>query len=205
MSEHRRTADAVWAELVRRHDEHVATHGYDGTVADHNPVAAVLACSDARVPPSVLFGQDAGSLFVVRIAGSSATAGAVASLTFAVEHLGCGLVVVLGHTNCGAVRAALDDSPDPVLAPVLAPILAPIDEMLAACRSCDGDLDAAVAANVAHNLRRLRRNRGPLGNAIAEGRAVLRGAVHDLATGRLVEITEEGPAGESPALSVPIP
>jgi carbonic anhydrase len=129
----------------------------------------------------------------------------VASLTFAVEHLGCGLVVVLGHTNCGAVRAALDDSPDPVLAPVLAPILAPIDEMLAACQSCDGDLDAAVAANVAHNLRRLRRNRGPLGNAIAEGRAVLRGAVHDLATGRLIEITEEGPAGESPALSVPIP
>ena len=204
MSE-RHDPEAVWTELVRRHDEHVATHGYDGTVADHSPSAAVLACSDARVPPSVLFGQDAGSLFVVRIAGSSATAGAVASLTFAVEHLGCPLVIVLGHTNCGAVRAALDETPDPVLAPVLAPILAPIDEMLAACGSCNGDLDAAVAANVAHNLRRLRGNRGPLGRALADGRAVLRGAVHDLASGRLVEITEEDPTNGPTALSVPMP
>lgn len=177
--------DLVWRDMVAAHTEANRTQPHDGALPDHRPTAAILACSDARVPPSLLFGQPAGSLFVVRIAGNSATAGAVASLTYAVEHLGVDLIVVLGHTGCGAVTAALS----PTAAPELRAVLEPIDEMLDGCDTC-GDVDAAIAANVRQNLRRLARDRGPLGTAVAELRVTLRGAVHDLRTGDLVPVTE---------------
>jgi carbonic anhydrase len=178
-------AEERWTELVRRHAE-VAERSRRSEPGppEHRPEVAILACSDARVPPEFLFDQEPGSAFIVRIAGNSATDVAVASLTYAVAELGVGLVVVLGHTGCGAVTAALAAT-----APaVLSPILTPIDEMLAACDTCD-DVESAVIANVRHNVRRLARDRGPLGEAIAAGRVDVRGAVHDLASGHLVEVS----------------
>jgi carbonic anhydrase len=180
-------AEATWTEMVRRHAEVASapatSNPPSGELPPHRPKAAILACSDARVPPSLLFGQEPGSLFVVRLAGNSATPGAVASLTYAVDHLGVELVVVLGHTGCGAVEAALDGS-----APAtLAPILTPINEMLASCSTCDS-MDAAVFANVRHNVARLRRDRGPLGQAVSDGRATVVGAVHDLTRAHLVDV-----------------
>lgn len=179
-------AGEVWDDLVQRHDVNAVGHG-DG-IPEHRPIAAVLACSDARVSPSVFFEQPPGALFLVRLAGNSATPDAVASLTYAVEQLQTSLVVVLGHTGCGAVEAARTLGPDHPVAALLAPILGPIDEMLDDCATCQSDGDAAVVANVRRNLQRLVRDRGPLGRAICEGRVALRGAVHDLATGRLVEV-----------------
>lgn len=180
-----RTADIVWRDMVAAHTA-AARASSDGDFPEHRPMAAVLACSDARVPPTLLFGQPPGSLFVVRIAGNSATPGAVASLTYAVEYLGVELVIVLGHTGCGAVTAAL--SPD--AAPELRAVLEPIDEMLDGCTTCS-DVDAAVATNVRHNLRRLARDRGPLGVAIGDRRVTLRGAVHDLRTGDLIHVVDQ--------------
>lgn len=182
----------TWQDMVRRH----ADYAVDAAPLDgpHRPTAAVLACSDARVPPTLIFGQEPGSLFVVRLAGNSATRGAVASLTYAVEHLGTDLVVVLGHTGCGAVAAALDGH----AAPTLDPILIPIDEMLDTCTGCD-DVDDAVVANVRHNVRRLQRDRGPLGQAIASGKAIVRGAVHDLTTRQLLDVTTSDPTTHVPA------
>ena len=144
-----------------------------------------------------MFGQEPGSLFVVRLAGNSATPDAIASLAYAVEALGTDLVVVLGHTGCGAVGAALDGGDDPLM-PALAPILTPIDEMLAACETC-GTHDGAVAANVRHNVDRLERDRGPLGHAIRSGQITVHGAVHDLATGQLIDVASRG-AGPSPTI-----
>jgi carbonic anhydrase len=178
------STDTKWAALVRRHAEIARTAPPAATFPDHRPDVAILACSDARVPPSVIFGSEPGSSFVVRLAGNSATAGAVASLTYAVAVLGVDLIVVLGHTGCGAVAAALDADTDPHFNP----ILTPIDEMLAACATCRDDLDAAVATNVRHNVERLRRDRGPLGRAIAAGQVDVRGAVHDLRSGDLTDI-----------------
>lgn len=171
--------EAMWANLLRRHAEHAAERPHEG-VPEHNPKAAVLACSDARVPPSVLFGQPAGSLFMVRLAGNSATQGAVASLTYAVEALGTELIVVLGHTSCGAVTAAFEHVADPALAPVVDPI----SDAIAISSDCR-DVDEAVIENVRCNVRRLRGDDGALGRAIAEGRVVVRGAVHDLGSGEL--------------------
>lgn len=179
-------AAATWNELVRCHDRHAG--GGDGAIPEHRPIAAVLACSDARVPPSAIFEQPPGTLFVVRLAGNSATPDAVASLTYAVDQLHVPLVVVLGHTGCGAVEAAMTLGADHPVAALLAPILGPIDEMLDDCPTCHGDTDAAVMANVRRNMQRLVRDRGPLGRAICDGSVALRGAVHDLASGQLVDV-----------------
>jgi carbonic anhydrase len=73
-----------------------------------SPFAAVLCCSDSRVPPEVIFDQGLSDLFVVRVAGNVIDDPIIGSLEYGVEHLGISLIVVLGHTKCGAVRAALE-------------------------------------------------------------------------------------------------
>lgn len=75
--------------------------------ASQRPFAIVLSCSDSRVPPEVLFDQGLGDLFVVRTAGHVLDPGPIASIEYALEHLGARLIVVMGHESCGAVKAAL--------------------------------------------------------------------------------------------------
>ena len=70
------------------------------------PHAIVLSCSDSRVPPELVFDQKLGEIFVVRTAGEALGDNAVGSIEYAVEHLGSRLIVVMGHTSCGAVKAA---------------------------------------------------------------------------------------------------
>lgn len=181
-------AERKWAAMIERHDHHTASHPEVAAGSpEHRPDVAFLACADARVPPEVLFEQAPGSAFVVRIAGNSAISEAVASLTFAVEALGVDLLVVLGHTQCGAVTASFQGG----VPPSLASIITPIDDALSASDPL-GSIDEAIVANVRHNLVRLRRDHGALGAAIAEGRVALHGTVHDIATGQL-HIVDEAP------------
>lgn len=72
------------------------------------PHAIVLSCSDSRVPPELVFDQKLGEIFTVRTAGEALDNNAIGSIEYAVEHLGSHLIVVMGHTSCGAVKAALD-------------------------------------------------------------------------------------------------
>lgn len=74
------------------------------------PVAAILGCSDSRVPPEILFDQGIGDLFVIRTAGHVVDDAVLGSVEYAVDHLGVPLVVVLGHTRCGAVTAAVQSA-----------------------------------------------------------------------------------------------
>ncbi len=71
------------------------------------PHSIIFSCSDSRVPPEVVFDQKLGEIFVVRNAGESPESASIASMEYAVEHLGAKLIVVMGHTHCGAVKAAL--------------------------------------------------------------------------------------------------
>ncbi|WP_413287787.1 carbonic anhydrase [Bdellovibrio sp. HCB337] len=71
------------------------------------PHSIVLSCSDSRVPPEVVFDQKLGEIFVVRTAGQALDFGAIASIEYAIEHLGSNLILVMGHESCGAVKAAL--------------------------------------------------------------------------------------------------
>lgn len=72
------------------------------------PHAIVLSCSDSRVPPEVVFDQKLGEIFTIRTAGEALDSNVIGSIEYAVDHLGSKLIVVMGHTNCGAVKAALD-------------------------------------------------------------------------------------------------
>lgn len=166
----------VWDLLRTSHRGDAAA---EGRVPDHRPLAAVLACSDARVPPSLVFGQPEGSLFIVRVAGNTATDSALASLDYAVDQLGVKLVVVLGHSSCGAVTAAREGTCDGYLAPIVEPIckLARANPAL--------DVDGLVEVNVAHVVERFASHDGPLGVALRSGEVQVVGAVHRLTSGAL--------------------
>jgi carbonic anhydrase len=78
-------------------------------VAGQNPFAVILGCSDSRVPAEIVFNQGLGDLFVIRVAGNIVAPSQVGSVEFAVERFGTRLVVVLGHSNCGAILATLEE------------------------------------------------------------------------------------------------
>jgi carbonic anhydrase len=78
-------------------------------VTVQEPVAIILGCSDARVPAEIIFDQRVGDLFVIRVAGNIVAPSQIGSVEFAAEQFGTRLVVVLGHSNCGAVQATLDE------------------------------------------------------------------------------------------------
>jgi len=91
-----------------------ADSGRRGEVLDgQNPFAVVLTCSDSRVPPEIIFDCGIGDVFVVRVAGNVIDTAVMGSIVYAVTHLDCPLVVVLGHESCGAVTAALADPDNP--------------------------------------------------------------------------------------------
>jgi carbonic anhydrase len=99
---------------VFEHVEHPhegAQRRVDLSRAQH-PFAVVLGCGDSRVVPELIFDQGVGDLFVLRIAGNVADDAVIASIEYAVEHLGTRLVVVLGHEKCGAVIAAIAHKPE---------------------------------------------------------------------------------------------
>ncbi len=146
--------------------------------AGQSPWAAILGCSDSRVPPEIAFDQGLGDLFVVRTAGHVCDATVTASLGYAVGHLNVPLVVVLGHTGCGAVGAAIarrPDEPDDCLCAAIRPAIEK-------ARLGAGDLcDQTVRLHVEGMVELLRRC---LPGA-PEGRVTVVGAVYDLASGKV--------------------
>lgn len=147
------TPDEVLRELAEGNRRFAAGHPErrdpaaerDAASGVHRPWAVILSCSDARVPAETVFDQPVGSLFVVRSAGHAPGPAGLASIRFAVEVLGARVVVVMGHEDCGAVRAAIaDDAPS-----WLAPVLELVDT------GGFTDPDAAVDANVRHGARRV--------------------------------------------------
>ena len=167
----------AWPELLDAAARHAAEREHG--IAEHRPQVAVLSCSDARIPPSVVFGRPAGDLFVVRIAGNTAADTAVASLEYAVTVLEVPTLVVLGHTGCGAIAAALDGVCDGSLAPVVEPLCE-----LASRTGC-GDPSELSRLNVAATIDGLAAASPAIAEAIAGGRLAVHGAVYDLATGEL--------------------
>ncbi len=94
---------------VRSLDTLISQTRLNDFVAGQQPFAVVLGCSDSRVPVEIVFDQGMGDLFVVRVAGNIVASSQVGSVEFAAERFGTRLVVVLGHTRCGAVQATLDE------------------------------------------------------------------------------------------------
>ena len=105
-------------ERMKQGNERFRTGNAEGVVIDgprheelqqgQQPFAILLSCSDSRVPPEILFDTGLGDLFVVRVAGNVANMSSIASIEYAVLHLGSKLIVVMAHESCGAVAAAID-------------------------------------------------------------------------------------------------
>ncbi|MDY0107049.1 MAG: carbonic anhydrase [Giesbergeria sp.] len=150
------------------------------------PVAAVLSCADSRVAPELLFDQGLGDLFVVRLAGNFVNDDALASMEYAVQYLGVPLVVVLGHSHCGAISAAVkvvqEGAVLPGHLPGLVQAIQPAVES-AQRRRPDDLLAAATVQNVRHNVARLAMAAPILAERTATGTTQTVGGVYDLATG----------------------
>jgi len=152
-----------------------------------HPQAIILGCSDSRVPPEIIFDQGLGDLFVVRVAGNVIDDIVLASIEYAAEHLHTPLLMVLGHTNCGAVQAAMDDTE---LDGHLPSIAQAIEEALEAARELPGDtLNNAIRAHARITAEHLRLSEPVLSVLVRSGSLLIVSAIYDLDTG-LVEILE---------------
>ncbi len=99
--------NARYMEDHMEHPHEGTQHRVELSIAQH-PFAIILGCADSRVIPELIFDRGVGDLFVIRLAGNVADDAVIASIEYAIEHLGTHLVVVLGHENCGAVKAAVN-------------------------------------------------------------------------------------------------
>jgi carbonic anhydrase len=152
------------------------------------PIAAILGCSDSRVSPELAFEQGPGDLFVVRLAGNFLDDDGFASLEYAVKFLGTPLLMVLGHTNCGAVSAAVKVVMERVELPGHLPELIKSTEqaVIAAHGRHPSDLvAAAIEENVRLNVKRLIDDTPIVADALAAGKVAISGGIYDLATGKV--------------------
>src|SRR5258705_10685550 len=149
------------------------------TVQKQEPFAAVLACADSRVPVELVFDQTIGHIFVTRVAGNIVTPEIVASLEYAVAVLGVKALMVLGHTNCGAVKAAMKADPVPGQISALYPPLR------AAVNASGGDVAKAIDVNARVQAKLLRTSSTVIRDATKAGRLEVVAAIYDLATGNV--------------------
>ena len=153
-----------------------------------HPHTVVLGCSDSRVTPELIFDQGLGDLFVVRVAGNVVDTDVTASIEYAVDHLDTRLVVVLGHSGCGAVTATINHLRDPDGEP--AEVLQLLYQIEPAAFGMPKNLDRkgqvayAINRNVELAVRRL--SRVPdLRRSIKTGKMIIVGAIYDMHTGKV--------------------
>jgi carbonic anhydrase len=162
-------------------------------VTGQTPFAIILGCSDSRVPAEIIFDQGLGDLFVIRVAGNVVAPSQIGSVEFAAERFGTALVVVLGHSLCGAVIATLEALEHPERAASLNVLsivnrIRPSVESLFETelrRNPERLLHAAVRANIRAATSHLRHGSPILENLIQEGRLEIVGAQYFLETGEV--------------------
>ena len=149
------------------------------TAEKQEPFAGVLACADSRVPVELIFDQTIGHLFVTRVAGNMVTPEVIAGLEYGVAVLGIKALIVLGHSGCGAVKAAMKANAAPGQISALYQHLQP-----GVARS-GGDIDKAIEANAQIQVELLRTSSPVIRDAIKAGKLKVESAVYDLATGKV--------------------
>ncbi|WP_420477697.1 carbonic anhydrase [Brevundimonas sp. FT23028] len=181
---------------------HVTAQDLDALQGGQSPIATIVGCADSRTPPTILFNQGLGRLFIIRVAGNTVDRRGLASIVYAVKHLACPLVVVMGHTGCGAVaaaeavvdgRAELDPSLEEMIVPILPAVLP--------ARHAGGPDQArlAVEENARRVVARLLTADTALAEAAHAGRIRVVAAVKDMATGRVDFLDEDAPGPDEPA------
>ena len=165
---------------------------------DQNPFAIVLGCSDSRVPAELVFDQGVGDLFVIRVAGNIVMPSQIGSVEFAAEKFGTKLVVVLGHSQCGAILATLEEleqpseSRSPNLRRIVDAIRPAVEDLFQASQGDHrkGLVQAAVRANIRASVNHLRQGSEILESLIQEEWLQIVGADYSLETG-IVEFLDD--------------
>jgi carbonic anhydrase len=157
-------------------------------VSGQNPFAVIVGCSDSRVPAEIVFDVGLGDLFVVRVAGNIVAPSQVGSVEFAVSQFGTRLVVVLGHTRCGAVAATLRtlegaNADSRNLASITNRIAPHIRELVSAERDKERCLRASVIANVRASVSQLSHGSSLIEELTLNQRVRIVGAVYSVETG----------------------
>ena len=184
-----RTADSALRELLAGNErfaanqltsiEHDLKILKDHNVEKQEPFAAVLSCADSRVPVELVFDQTIGHLFVTRVAGNLVTPEIIGSLEYGVAVLGVKALLVLGHTNCGAVKAAMKADAVPGQISSLYP------HLRRAVEQSGGNTDSAIKANAQIQAELLRTSSPVVRDAIKAGKLKVEAGVYDLASGKV--------------------
>jgi carbonic anhydrase len=186
------------------HPRSGADRRYETAQHGQQPVAAILSCADSRVPPEILFDQGVGDLFVVRVAGNVVDPHQLASLEYGAEHLKIPVLVVMGHTKCGAVAAVASNAPLrgnlPALADAIQPAVAAARRDLqtnASARTAappSAQADRLTSLAVRYNVRQaqydLFAHSDTLRELVARGSLRVVGAVYDLHSGSVLWLGE---------------
>lgn len=196
------SAQQIWSGLMEGNARFVAGKPKprdlsglrDGLAEDQHPKAIVLACSDSRVAPELLFDQSLGDLFVIRSAGNIADAIGIGSMEYAVEHLGSKVLIVLGHTKCGAVTAACSKEKMP--SPGLQSIVDKIQPAVAnASKSVKSDdlVETSIRENIHQSAKDVLANSEILRHAAEHGNLTIFEAEYQLNTGKVVRLENARP------------
>jgi carbonic anhydrase len=157
-----------------------------------HPFASVLGCSDSRTTVELIFDQNLGDIFSVRLAGNIASRKAIGSLEFSTEYLGSKIIVVMGHSNCGAVKAACDNFHGGNIGEIVHLISPAVEEETTITQkdqrnSSNNDFVEKVCfLNVQEQIKRILRYSRIIKNQVQEGKVGLVGGVYDLASGKVI-------------------
>jgi carbonic anhydrase len=149
------------------------------TVGKQEPFAAVLSCADSRVPVELIFDQSIGHLFVTRVAGNIATSELIASLEYGVAVLGTKAIMVLGHANCGAVKASIEAKAVPGQISALYPYIRP------AVNQAGPNLEPTIKANARIQAGLLRQSSPVLADHIKQNQLKIVAGYYDLGSGKV--------------------
>ena len=156
------------------------------TSGGQHPFATVIACSDSRVPVEMLFDQGVGDIFVIKVAGNVCNTDEIGSIEYGVNHLDTPVMVVLGHTHCGACTAVATGADVHGCIPdLIAPIRPALEKVQAAYLHLDGKalVPALIEANVWQSIEDLLLRSSSTRERTKDGRVVVVGAVYNIETG----------------------
>jgi carbonic anhydrase len=179
----------------RDHERRILT-----STEGQTPFAAVLACSDSRVPVSAIFDQGIGDIFTVRVAGNVVGDSEIGSMEYAVAHLGVPLLVIMGHSHCGAVQAAVGQGNHSVRISKLIEKIAPAVSKTVTANAdlTDRDLLNEIArTNVSQQIEDLFGHSDIVRDAVEAGHVIVVGAFYDISTGQVQWMSAHPEKGES--------
>ena len=158
---------------------------------EQEPFAIILGCSDSRVPVEIVFSQGLGDLFTIRVAGNIVASSQLGSIELAVEKFGIRLIVVLGHSECGAIKETIEsingrhDNHSPNFQKIIDAIRPGISEFVSAGESIEKIMEKSVKANIQVSVDKLRKSSKTLNRLIERDNLKIMGAEYCLYSGKV--------------------